>query len=840
MRPDLARRLQTVVVGSPSKICRLRGNAMTDLLLAPFRDLRLALKSLRRSAGFSFVAVVTMALGIGANTAMFSLLNGYIFQPVPYAGEERIDRLYRATPTERSGGVSPADWLDLREAAPAYGEIAAYAVADMSLSEPGRPAEPMEGMRTTVNLFDLLGTRPRLGRGFRPEEETHGNHRVLVLSDRYWHKRFGGDPAVVGKRVRVDGEPHEIIGVLPPKFSDWRHLEWVDAFRPLGLAPEEAANREVTTLRLIGRRGDGVSPAQASAFVEELGRRAQKEHPAVHAGTTWRRVAIADSFLPGNGQVMISMLVCLSALVLLIGCSNLANLLLARTIARAREFALRAALGASRFQVLRPLVVETLLLAFAGGAGALVVARWTYDWIAVASAGDNGVGVELGIDWHVLAWAFGACLLAALAFGVAPAVFVRRLDLNSTLKSATRGSTADRRQQRFRNLLIVGQFALAMVLLAGAALFVRGLHELNNRREGWESAHLVTGSVVLPQTTYESLDEVVGFQRQAVQRLSEIPGVEAAAVTHSLPFFGSGETSRLAVEGQPPAEPGREPAAQVNGVGPGYFTTLGTRLLAGRAFTDRDTLASPRVFVVNESMARALFGSSDPLGRRVARIGTGAPQWGEIVGVVADVESVSANPSEVDFQLYEAAAQTPRRTFEIAVRTAGVPPGTVVESVRDAMMALDADLPVRKLQPADATILRANYQLGVLRTLLSALATLGLGLAILGTYGVIARSTAQRRGEFGIRLALGATARDILSLVLASGARLALLGSAIGLLGAIGISRLFAAAFPGIQAQSVGVLAGVTLLLLAIAQLACYLPARSAARLSPSQTLRSE
>jgi predicted permease len=803
-------------------------------------DLRLAIKSLRRSPGFTLIAIITLGLGAGANTSMFSILDGYTLRPPPYPGSDRLDRIYRATAQNPRGAISPADYLDLKSEMNGYGEIAAYADLDMNVSEPGKPAEKADGARISANLFSTLGTEPRLGRGFRPDEEILGNHRVLILSHRYWQNRFGGDAHIIGRMVRVDAEPHEIVGVLPANFSDWRHLDGVDLYRPLALDEREARDRSSTWLRLVGRRSATLTQTQAAAFIADFGRHLAADFPAANAGSTWRTIPIEDSFLPKDGQAIIAMLVGLSGFVLLIACSNLANLLLARTMARAREFAMRSALGASRFQVLRPLIVESLLLAFAGGICAIFVALWTFDWFAVASAGDNGVGVVLTLDWRVLSWAVGACLFTALAFGVAPALFAHRLDLNSTLKSGSRGTTGDRGHQRFRQVLIVGQFALAMVLLAGAALFARGFHELNNRRHGWESDRLVTGSMLLPPTTYRGDKEITDLQRLALERLEALPGVASASVSYSMPFFGLAEPRKYLVAGREIPEPGHEPAALINGVSPHYFETVGTRVLNGRTFNADDTRTSPKVFIINQAMARGLFGGESPIGRRLGQAGGKTVEWGEIVGVVGDVESVSPGRATIPYQLYQPMAQEPRRSSEIAVRTAGIAPSTLVDSIRGTMMSLDPDLPVRKLQPAEKAIARANYQEGVLGSVLSALAVLGLGLASLGVYGVIARTMAQRTGEFGIRLALGARAGDITRLVLGSGAKLALVGSALGLFGAFGISRLFAAAFPGMHTQSVPVLIGVTLLLIAIAQIAGYIPARSASRISPTEALRAE
>lgn len=808
--------------------------------LGVLRDLRFAITSLRRSPGFTLIAIVTLGFGIGANTSMFSILDGYMLRPAPYAHSEQLDRIYRTTTQNPLGGISPADYRDLTAVMSGYGDVAAYANSDMSLSEPGKPAELAVALRSSANLISTLGATPLLGRSFRPDEDIAGNHRVLILSHRYWQLRFGGDARIIGRTVRVDGETHEIVGVLPATFSDWRHLDRVDVYRPLALSEQESRDRTSTRFVLLGRRSSSLTRAQADGFLDAFGRRLAADFPAAHAGSRWRAIPLDDTIIDESGQAILSMLVGLSGFVLLIACSNLANLLLARTMARAREFALRAALGASRAQMLRPLVFETLLVAFAGGLCAILVAMWTFDWLAVHSAGDNGVGIGLTLDWHVLSWAFGACLFTALAFGVVPALFALRLDLNRTLKSGSRGTTGDRGHHRFRQVLIVGQFALAMVLLAGAGLFVRGLHELNNHRRGWESDQLVTGTVVLPTAAYAGDTEITNFQRLALERLEALPGVVSASISDSMPFFGLAEPRKYLIAGRETPEPGHEPVAVINGISPHYFETVGTRLLDGRAFNAGDTRTSPRVFIINQAMARGLFGDESPIGQRIARAGGETIDWGQIVGIVADVQSVYPDPSPVGYQLYQPMAQEPRRVNDIAVRTAGIPPASLVASIRTTMMALDADLPVRKLQPATATIARANYQLGVLASVLSSLALLGLALASLGTYGVVARTTAQRTSEFGIRIALGAQAGDITRLVLASGVKLALIGSALGLLGAFGVSRLLAAGFPSMQTNSVTVLIGVTLLLTVIAQVASYLPARSASRTSPMDTLRAE
>jgi predicted permease len=771
---------------------------------------------------------------------MFSILNGVLLRPLPYPESDHLDRIYRITAQNSRGSFSPADYLALKSEMDGYGEIAAYGVLGLSLSEPGKPAEMVLSLRVSANFFSILRTKPQLGRDFHADEALLGNHRVLLISHRCWQNRFGGDAHIVGRIVRVDGEAHEIIGVLPAAINDWRHLGSFDFFRPLGLTDQEIPDRRSTWVRLMGRRSRTLTHAQTDAFIANFGRRLATDFPAANAESSWCALPLKTLVAGKNGPVILSMLVGLSGFVLLIACSNLANFQLARTMARAREFAVRSALGASPSQLLRPLVVESLLLAFAGGICAILVALWFYDWIAVISTGNGDDSVVFALDWRVLSWAFAASVVTALAFALVPALFALRLDPIQALKNGARGIMGNRGHRRFRHCLIVGQFALAMILLAGAGLFIRGLDELNHRRSGWESDHLVTASVLLPAATYPGGKEITAFQRLALEHLEALPGVASASMSYTMPFFGLAETRKFVVEGREVPAPGHEPVAAINGVSPHYFQTVGTRLLHGRIFNESDTLASTKVFVINQTMARGLFGDASPIGRRLAQAGGPSAEWGEIVGVVADVQSVNPDPSPVTYQLYQPMSQETRPANEIAVRASGVSPSILVDSIRATITALNPDLPVRALQPADTTIARYNFEWAILSSMLSALAVLGLGLAALGIYGVIARTMAERTGEFGIRLALGGQVENITRLVLVSGVKLALIGSALGLLGAFGLSRLIAAGFPGMKTQSAPVLVGSTVLLIAIALLASWLPARRAAKVDPIVALRAE
>jgi putative ABC transport system permease protein len=802
------------------------------------QDLRFAARQLARSPGFTLLAVLTLGLGIGANTAMFSVTNGIMLKPLPYANRDRLERVWRATPQFREGNFAAADVAALREAQAGYGEFAAYRLRAASLADPGAPAELASSALATANFFSLLGVQIELGRAFRPGEDTPGRDKVVILSPRVWRNRYGADPGILGHTVRIDGEPHEIIGILPASFNDWRHLGGIDFFRPLALTPAQAADRLEQNIRVIGLRAPATDAPRASAFLADLSARQAQAFPAENAGTTWwsEDLIIASYGSPAT----LVLLIALSGFVLVLACANLANLYLVRTITRTREFAVRAALGASQLQLARPLVAESLLLSAGGGAVALAVIEGFHHWARIRSTGDNGEQVNFALDPKVLAWTVAASLLTALAFGLLPALYARRVDLNETLKSGGRGTTGGHGAQLFRRLLVVGQFALALVLLSGAAIFIRGLDDLHRRQGGWDATRLVSGTISLPAATYRDDDALLGFQRLALERLRALPGVDAASLASFEPYFFWSEIMKFQLDGQPPPAPGREPAARLNTVDHAYFATVGTPLVAGRLFDAGDTAASGRVYLVSQSTARALFPAGDALGRRLAPATDGAPAWGTIVGVVADVENVEPDANHVPYQIYRSSTQFPLRTFDVFVRVQGAAPAAIVPELRAAFAALDADLPVRALRPAQQSIARSLYQLGVLRDMLAAFGLLGLALAAMGIYGVLARTMAPRNGEFAIRLALGASARQIARLVFASGVRLALAGAVLGLVGAVGVTRVLTANYPGIRANSPLILAGAALFLLAVALLACWLPARRASQVDAISALRAE
>lgn len=812
------------------------------------QDFRFAARSLRKTPGFTAVAVITLALGIGLNVAMFSLADAALLRTLPFPEPDDLVRLYRTTPRNDRGGFSRADYLDIKRDESRFGRLAAYYFSAVSLSEPGQPAEWQNTLRVSADFFDILGVRAEIGRTFRPEEEAIGRHRVIVISHGYWRDRFGGDPGVLGRIVRCNGEPFEIIGVLPAAAHDQRLFGNARLFRPLGFTDRDAARRDIAFLNLLARRDPSLSPSEGEARIAAFGTRLASDHPAENSGSGWRAVGLQASTRKPPVPALVGLLLALSAFVLLIACSNLANFFLARALARLRESAVRVALGASQGRLLRALLAECLLLAAFGGAGALLVMQATAVWFNEALVRSGDSPVAFAMNGRVLGFAFVASLAAVAAFGLAAALFTRRITAQQALKSgASPGATASRGLQRFRHALIVGQFGLAAVLVAGAGCFVFGLDRLTNQQRGWTDSAVVQAWFQLPASAYPTELQIDTFERRTLERLSALPGVRAASLSYALPYRGFNCFRRYQAEGAATGVGSAIVPAEVNGISPNYFETTGTRLLRGRLFNERDTPGSPLVVIVSESLANALFPSGNALGRRVAQAEQKPLQWAEIVGIVADVHPVTLGDAAASGQCYEPMAQDhwyngdgKLAELYIAVRTEGITPDAMVGLIRAAMAGLDADLPLRDLLPAPRLIERTLGSIGMLRNLLLVFATLGLLLAVLGLYGVIARTVAQRTPEIGIRLALGAQVGDVIRLVVGSGLRQALVGALLGVAGGWGISRVITSTFPALSVNSVLVLFGTALLLVIVALAGSYFPARRAARVDPLAALRAE
>jgi predicted permease len=800
------------------------------------QDLRYTFRALGQQPGFALVAVLTLALGIGLNTAMFSFMNTLLLRPLPFPEAEHLVKLYRSTPQNQHGGFSPADYLALDQEESGIGRVAGYQQSSVTFSEPGRATQ---WLRVSADLFDVLGVPPVLGRSFRADEEVDGNQRVVVISHALWLDRFASAPDIIGRTVKGNDQPYEIIGVLPAAAGDHRLFGQVGLFSPLSFDDETRRVRNTHAISILARRDRTVTPAQATAFISSFGARLAAEFPRENDKSGWRSEGLPQSATGPAGRVLLAMLLGLSGCVLLIACSNLANLLLARAIERTREFAVRAALGASRLQLIRTLVLESTILAAAGGAAALIVAAWTTEWLRSVIANGGGPSFDFQMDWRVLSFGLAVSILTLAICGIGPALFASRINTNDTLKSGGRAATASRGHQRLRYALIAGQFALAMILLAGAGFFVRGATNLLATDLGWNADRVVQGQIALPEARYPNGDAINLFHRRLIDRVQQLPGVTAASLSYGLPYMGLNGQARYVAEVGTPRGRGSEFSSKVNGITPSYFEVTGTRLVTGRFFNHADTASSLKVAIVSETLARTLFPAGNALGSRIGDPGE-SPAWMEIVGIVADVRSIDVAQEAASFQLYLPIAQGPLPNFMIAVRTAGVAAGSVSASIGAAIASLDPEVTTRALMPVTARMEEVTSQMRLMQQLLLAFAALGLLLASLGIYGAMTRMVAQRTNEIGLRMALGAQVMNVLGLVFRSGVRIVAIGAGVGLFGAVALSRLLASVLPTMETDSALVGVAGAFVLVAVALVACYLPARRATLVNPIEALRTE
>lgn len=803
-------------------------------------DLRFALRQLLKSRGYTTIAVLTLALGIGLNTSIFSVLNVLLLAPLPYPQADRLVRVFGTTPQADNWGLTPAAYRELREANPQFGTLASFLWWGATLTEPDRPAEVLVSMRVSPEFLPTLAVQPLLGRWFTPEEDVPGSP-VIIISEALWRRWFNADPNVIGRTVRVDGQTVSVVGVMPAHLTAPIVFGVVDFIRPMGLTADEWNSRAEKWIHMVARLKPGQSLARARTEMSTIAARLRQDHPEDYAQAGFNVLPLHASGADHASRWVTWLSLGLAGSVLMIACANLANLQLVRASGRAREYAIRAALGASRAHLLRPLLAEGGLLSMAGGAAGLAVAHACNGWIGAHVVFNNApAGHPLPLDGRVLAFAAMASLITGLASATAPAWWVARGNPGGALKEQGRSVTASRGQHALRQGLVVAEFALALVLLAGAGLMLGGLRRFLDRDVGWRPEGIVHGYVPLQTPAYVDQAAAHRFYERVLERMAALPGVESASFSWELPIAGYNSTRQFAVEGRPQPREGEEPVAFFNGVFPGYFATLDIALREGRDFTRRDDPEAPRVAIVNETLARAFWPGESALGRRVSGGTPDAPVWMEIVGVVRDAHypGTLAKPA-TPFQIYVPGAQEVWRWGVFALRTK-VAPESMTETMRRTVAEFDREIPMWEPRAMSAEIDRRMANSTLISQLLGGVALLGLFLAALGIYGVIAQTVAQRTPELGVRLALGADARAIHHLVLGSGMRLALAGAAVGGIGAWLVSRLLASQMPELPPAHPGLVIGVIAGLLAAALVACWLPARRAMRIDPVTALRSE
>jgi putative ABC transport system permease protein len=816
-------------------------------MTALWQDLRYAARGLRRSPGFTWVAVAVLALGIGANASLFSVLHAVLLKPLPYPAPERLVTVQQAKPGE-TGGVSHPNLLDWRAGSTSFEGLAVYLPSSFTLSGAGEAAR-VSGVIASADLFPLLGVPPALGRAFWPEEDRLGASRdgvrPVVLSHAFWKRQFpgtgAGDPGVLGQVVRLDDQPFTVVGVMPEGFTFPQGGEPADLWVSVAVDAEPSVyGGTIPTSRgymryeaAIGRLKPGVSVEAARAELGAVAAEVARQHPGTGAYTEVR-VTSALERLVGPVRPVLLLLFAAVAVVLLIGCVNVANLLLTRATVRRREVAVRRALGASRARVVQLLLAESLLLSLLGGALGLLVAVWSVDLLLALAPPDVPRLGEVRVNGAVVGFTLLLSGLTALACGLLPALGGTEPGLLEAMKDAARGVTGGRSGLRLRGALVVAQTALALVLLVGAALLINSLVRLTRVDPGFEARGLLTVNLDLPVSRYPMRSaQVSGFYAGLTERLRGLPGVTSVSTAEVLPLSGGNNGTSLQVEGLPPTTEG----ARLRFVGLDYLRTLGIPLVAGRDFALGDDGTSAPVALVNEAFVRRFLDGRTPLGQRL-KLGWGGGAAKEVVGVVRDVKHASLGAA-AEPEVYVPHAQFPLNSLTVILRTSREPL-SLVSAVREEVRALDAGVPLSDVRTVEAFIDASLLPQRFVTLLLGSFAGVALVLTLLGLASVMAYTVAQRTHEIGVRTALGAQASDVLKLVLWQGVRRTLLGLALGLVGALALTRLLGRWLYDVTATDPWTFVCVTLLLTAASLLACYLPARRATRVSPLLALRAE
>jgi predicted permease len=808
------------------------------------QDLRYGARMLLKNPGFTAVAVLTLALGIGANTAIFSVVNGVLLRPLPYYEPERLVMLWAEQPIQQAQlgvtdySVTNADFVDWRNQNQVFEHIAAMFGHRGNLMGGGEP-ESVAVLYASSSLFPLLNARLAVGRAFLPEEDRAGADSVVVISHGLWRQRYGADTNIIGQKITLDNKAYTVIGVTAPDFqfphrgelpAQFKITTKVDLYRPLAFTPAEMNDRLDDHLAVIARLKPGVSVEQASADMSAIARRLAEQYPQTNKDRGARLTPLHQQAV---GKARTALLVLLGAVgfVLLIACANVANLLLARAAGRQKEMAIRAALGANRWRVVRQLLTECLLLAVSGGAAGLLLA-WRLVELLPAIAPDNlPRAQDIRLDTRVAGFTLVVSLLTGIVFGLLPALQASKIDFGEGLKEGARGG-AGLLRRRLRGFLVVGEVALALVLLIGAGLLIRSFAHLTEVDPGFDPRRILMMNV-WPQPPKYTNSQANAFHQQTLERVRALPGVEASSMVHPAPLSGENRSASFGVEGRP--SPTEEPFnAGIRIISPEFFKTFRVPLVNGRLLAESDDTKAPPVVVVNESLARIYFANENPLGKRLIISG----ETHAIVGVVGDVKHSSLD-EEAKAEIYFPMAQSTRRTMTLAVRASG-DPMQMVAAVRGQVRAADKEIPIFNLQTMERLIDKSVAPRRFNMLLLGVFALVGLALAGVGLYGVISYTVTQRTREIGVRVALGAQTGDVLRQIIGEGMTLALIGVLLGLGGALALTRLMKTLLFGVSSTDPLTFIVIAAALIIVALLACWIPARRAANMDPLASLRVE
>lgn len=807
-----------------------------------WKDLRHSIRSLSKKPGFTFVIVLTLALAIGANTAIFSVVNAALLKPLPYAEPDRLVHLWESTP-QKSYPKREASYPDFQDwrLCEAFDGMAAYRGGGGFMLATPESTERIDAGLVSGNFFSVLGVKPLLGRSLTEADEKQGAERVVLLSHGFWQRRYAGDANIVGKQIILSGNPYQVVGVLPPEFQFAKRGS-AEVWTPWQNSQSMLTRRFMHWVNVIARLKPGVSLEQASAAMQPITARIAQEHSESHTGTGIQVVPLHQEFV-GNIKPLLVLLLVAVGFVLLIACSNVANLLLVRASGRQKEVAIRSALGASAARLVRQLLTESLALATLGGIVGLLLAHWGVDAL-ISAIPDNLLnfmpylrGVK--IDASALAFTAALTLTVSLLFGLAPALQASKADLQSVLKEGGKTSGASARQG-LRNVLVVAEVALALVLLVGAGLMVRSLWGLINVDPGFNPKNLLTFTFTLPPAAYDSNEKLIVAREQMLARLAAIPGVEGAATVNTLPLIG-GNTTRFYPTNQPKPAPGDDIEANLRDVSANYFNVMGVRLISGRTFTEQDRANSQNVVIINQSLAKRVFPNQDAAGQNIMFTGDGGTPL-QIAGVVADekINGLDAQNTAVVYYPYQQDSSVGMAS-SVVVRTKN-DPMSMSNVVRRELQAFEPGISiffVRSMEQIAATS-PATFARRYPAMLIGLFAVVALLLAAVGIYGVISYTVSQQTHEIGIRIALGARPGNILGLVMKKGMGLTLLGVAIGLVASFALTRLMSDLLFGVSATDPVTFAGISLLLSFVALVACYVPALRAMKVDPMVALRYE
>lgn len=811
----------------------VRGGGMFESIL---RDARYGARSLAKNKGFTAVAVLTLALGIGANAAIFAVIDAVLLRPLPYPESGRLVRLYAIDAAAETFGVSPADFLEGYSRAESFEHLAAYRETSFNASAQ-EGAERLSGAVVSPEFFSVMGVNPLRGRAISPAQDAPGGPRVVVLGHSLWQKRFGGDPSVLGQSINLDGEPRTVVGVMPEGFQFpagaelWASARYAVPEHPLRPTQDPTARRDSQYFEVIGRLRPGVELERASAEAKAVAGRFKQQYGEEEESVSAKVVSLHEDVV-GDTRSALLLLVGAVAILLLIACANVANILLARGATRQKEIALRLALGAGRVRLVRQFLTESLLLALVGGGLGVLLALWALAPLKALVPPDMSGGTPLTLDARVLAFTALVSLGSALIFGLFPALNLADQDLNGVLKEGGRGAASGARSNRARRVLVVSEIALAAVLLTGAGLLIRSLDRLLDVPAGFNPERVLTGQLTLPQARYPEKAQRAAFVGRVLEQLGGSPDVESAAIISRIPMNFGRSTRSVEIQGKTPTTSDVTP--DYLSTTPGYFRSMSIPLLAGRDFDARDVAGAQRVIIVNEAMVRNFWPGEDPLGKLMKT----DDEWSQVVGVVGNVRQISlamAPPSAV----YVPYAQDPWPFMSVVVRakssTAGAAP-----TLLGAVGRVDRDVPLYDVRPMEE-VLTTSVSARRWRTLLLSLfAFTALGLACLGIYGVTAYSVTQRTHEIGIRMTLGARKGDVLRLIVAQGLKLAVVGVVAGLLAALALSRLATSMLYGVEAADPLTLVAVSAILFGVTAAACLIPARRATRVDPLVALKYE